>query len=193
MTACKHWRTIVAVGVLAVLGVGLLCFHGRAKPPLRLKFVCVTNEPGTKVVYGVFRLENKTKDYLSLESGCFQQRSGLVWIDQPGTYDSHPARDPRPDSKRLCRAGSTIIFRAPVPADEGSHRLVIECVPCVRLGTFRPPPTTLSYRFGESILRFCPLPPKLRLSLMSRQTKLRIGAIWLQSEGFCARESVLTP
>lgn len=179
-------RTVLAVLALAVLVVGAFRLYSPAKPPLRLEFVCATNEPGTEILYGVFRLENKSKDYMSLDSGCFQKRIASGWTDLPGTFDCKPVWDPRPEARRLVAAGSTTIFRAPVPGNDGSYRLALECIPCVRLGTVRPVPNSLSYQIGELLLKCRFLPPSFLQSLSARQVKLRTDPRRLVSESFRA-------
>ena len=189
MTSSQQKRTVLAVLAFAILVVGAFCLYSPAKPPLRLEFICATNEPGTEVLYGVFHLENKTKDYMSLDSGCFQKRFDLQWADLPGTYDCRPGWDPRPEAKMLFPAGSTTIFRARVPGTEGVYRLVFECVPCVRLGTIRPAPRSLTYRIQDLLLQCHFLPPRLRQHLVSRQVKLLTDPRRLTSESFRARGS----
>ncbi|HVV74287.1 MAG TPA: hypothetical protein VHI52_22825, partial [Verrucomicrobiae bacterium] len=57
-------KLVIASGLALITTLTALFFLGAPKPTLRLKFLCATNDPLTGASWAVFRLENRTTNYL---------------------------------------------------------------------------------------------------------------------------------
>lgn len=168
---------IVAVLALIVVGAGLLCFLPVDRPSLRLVFLSATNDVQTGTSWGMFRLENKSTNYMSAASGYFQERTGFGWAKIAGAYD------PRPGATNLrppLLAPGALTFQTQVPSGEASYRLVLKVVPCIDIrdvGKPLPARNGLVYRAGSLLLRFGLLPQKLQQALLSNSR-------WLETKPF---------
>jgi hypothetical protein len=166
---------VAAVLVLTIFGMGVLVSAKLGKPSLQLSFVCATNDPLTGISWGVFRVDNRTTDYMSIVFGEFRTRKGFRWVNVAGGYD------PRPETAIInatLLAPGFITFKTKLPPGESSFRLIMDVVPCtsiVGLAIPLPAPHSVRFEIGNLLLKWDMLPslsPRLHMFLLSTAHRL---------------------
>jgi hypothetical protein len=168
-------KLILAVGaVLSLTMFGALFFAASKKPDFRLSFVCATND-SAGFCFGVFRLENHSKNYAGIASGEFEIRSGFGWVPAGAAFGGPFGA--KPFGPQLVGPG-TITFKTTLPAATNQYRLVVDIVPFASVNGLAisvPPTNNLEYRIGTRLARYnllSVLPSKLQMSLLSNTRHL---------------------
>jgi hypothetical protein len=129
-------RKVIVVSLVGIICLTILMFAIPFQPSIHLNCIYTTNKvvtvllrPGetykTNMVFGMFRLENKSAKRIIAPLGFFQNEHEHGVEAQVGDYIA-PILSAGRDG-RLPRGIST--FEASIPPHDGKYRLVVKCEP----------------------------------------------------------------
>jgi hypothetical protein len=111
------------VGIVAIILLALLWSVTHALPPVRISYLCATNDPALPFAWGVFKLENDLNEPLTTGGGVFEKWDGHQWGRGVGTYFANFGGD------REFGKGTTNNVQTALPKKEGRYRLALDYLP----------------------------------------------------------------